>query len=103
MTAPSRLGDGLKALAFLHTIVGLLIFRKPIKAWIQAGIVNQVKADPDCQIAFWFLMSGWLLHRLGKAIAQSESASTVGTLCLPRSGFPLGMALAQFSAPRKAE
>lgn len=101
--APS-LATGMKFLALGHTLIGLVVFQRPLREWRQAGMINAVQpqAHPERSNAFWFFISGWLMYLLGLAAEKPTSTrlpkhllafGVVGTLCLPKSGFPLAVLL----------
>lgn len=94
----------LRGLAVLHLAVGLLAYREPLLAWVQAGVLNGVEPHWDRVAAFWFMLSGWLLLMLGGLAAGFErqarplpptflwnwlALGLLGTLAMPLSGFPL--------------
>jgi len=62
----------LRGLAVLHLVVGLLVYREPLLAWVQAGVFNSVEPHWDRVAAFWFMLSGWLLLMLSQLAARFE-------------------------------
>ncbi|MVN89274.1 hypothetical protein GO986_21295 [Deinococcus sp. HMF7620] len=94
----------LKLLALLHLLVGLILYREPLLAWVNAGLFNAVEPHWDRVAAFWFMLSGALLYGLGQLVAVFEARGealpatfvwgwltlgVLGTVAMPLSGFPL--------------
>lgn len=94
----------LKALALLHTIIGLYFFRDPLLSWIQAGIFNAIEPHFDRAAAFWFLLAGWFIFLLAQLVRYLEqqhlnlprtfllswiALGIIGMVAMPVSGFPL--------------
>lgn len=104
MFRKAEFGFWLGALALLHTLVGLVIYRAELLEWLQAGFFNAVEPSWERMAAFWFLMFGWVLFLLGQVVSHFEqqtqpipqavfmgwlALSTFGMLAMPFSGFPL--------------
>ncbi|MEQ1505043.1 MAG: DUF6463 family protein [Myxococcota bacterium] len=107
-------GLQLVAIGLTHNVLGLVVFRRPIRSAVSAGFVGQAAASKDQALAFWFLMFGWVLVLLGGALRALEPAPiplaltlamaamvAVGAAALPKSGFWLALVpLAEILAPR---
>lgn len=102
-------------IGILHSIIGLVTGRSPIKEGIVAGTIGAWDTAPDRRAIYWFLVTGFALILLGGAIATLERRGIalpwalvggLGTLTLggivtmPSSGFwlllvPLILAVAR--------
>ncbi|PTA68054.1 DUF6463 family protein [Deinococcus arcticus] len=101
MTRASR---WLRGLALLHLAVGVVLYREPLLAWLQAGVVGAIDPHWDRMAAFWFLLYGALLYGQGQLAAAFETrreplprafvqgwllTGLLGSMAMPLSGLPL--------------
>ncbi|RAV19254.1 DUF6463 family protein [Paenibacillus contaminans] len=91
--------------AFLHTIVGIIIYREQIADIASDGFINAVKPQLHAgrAAAFWFLMAGvlmfmlarlmnWLIRVKGTVVPKFVGVyllalSLIGVFFMPVSGF----------------
>jgi hypothetical protein len=90
-----------------HTVVGLVMFKKPLAEAMRAGFVGQFVGYPNRQTAFWFVIFGPLLVMGGHTAVHAANAadrellkvigfyllaiSAVGSLAEPVSPFWAGL------------
>jgi hypothetical protein len=107
-TAPQRarawIGHWLMAVAILHTLFALVVFRATYGHLWQLGLFNTVGRDPMSAAAVWFLLFGVPLAALAHAVHALERASgqhatlrrlgaatlamsVLGIVLMPASGF----------------
>lgn len=107
------IGHWLMAVAALHTLFALLVFRQPLLSIVQRGVFNTVGQDPMSAATVWFFLFGVVLALLAMAITPLERSniaaplrrlgwgvlalSVLGVVLMPASGFwlalPAGLAL----------
>ena len=114
-SAPARawIGHWLMAVAALHTLFAVLVFRQPLLSVVQRGVFNTVGQDALTAACVWFLLFGAVLALLALAITALErrgehqalrrqgwgvlGLSGLGIVLMPDSGFwlalPAGIAL----------
>lgn len=104
------IGRSLMATAIAHTLVGVVLRRKPLAAIARDGFLNAVDPHVDRQAAFWFMLFSpalFMLHQITDRAFQRGDAQTlriagrnllgislVGAAAMPVSGFWLLLATA---------
>lgn len=89
--------------SYLHNVVGLILFWKPLSEMVRAGVWNSIDHSFDRRAAFWFLFCGvllWIIGRMMHWITKEKGIaiprfvgwhlliwSVVGIIILPISGF----------------
>lgn len=86
----------------LHTVLGLIVFQQPVRAMLQAGVINSIDTNYDRGMAFWFILFGvlaivlgqmtlWAIRQFGVLPASLGwgllGIAVVGGIVLPVSGF----------------
>ena len=66
------IGRAVVAIGALHTVIGLVMFRKTLGELMADGLVNTVHGQPMREYAFWFLFFGLLAGLLGALIDWCE-------------------------------
>lgn len=99
-------GFWLRALAVLHAVVGLVIFREPLVDMVLGGLVNTAEGESPQAVAFWFMLFSPMLYLTGLLATESRARTgayprvlvlwtlgvcLVGTVIMPASGFPVGL------------
>jgi hypothetical protein len=90
-----------------HTVVGVIVFKKPLAEAVSAGFVGQFAHCPDRRAAFWFMIFGPLLvmggHLAIHAVKTADAGllkiigfyvfavAAVGSLAMPQSPFWVGL------------
>jgi hypothetical protein len=105
MFAPSRVPEGilLRALAAVHALVGLIVFRRELGVQRRRGFLGRVPIRGSRATPFWFLLASPLVWVIGGLIGEAEeredwpalrraheqslAAAVLCCLCLPVSGF----------------
>ena len=98
----SYVGQLVMGTGAVHTLLGVLLFRKTLLAIHRARYLNTIGRDPERHAALWFLTTGALLVVLGQlARSMQEQTGEVprslgwgllaiavpGVVLLPGSGF----------------
>lgn len=106
--ARAWIGHWLMAVAALHTLFALLVFRKPLLSIVQRGVFDTVGQDPMSAATVWFFLFGVVLALLAMAITPLERSnnaaaplrrlgwgvlalSVLGVVLMPASGFWLAL------------
>ncbi len=115
------IGRLLIATAVAHAVVAVAVYRRPLKAIWNDGIVNAVMPNYDRRAAVWFLLFAPVLFGLGqitnRAVERGDARilrivawnflciGVPGALLIPRSGFwiLLGLVLPLLRAASLAE
>jgi hypothetical protein len=101
---PRWIGRWLIGVGAIHTLFGVVAFRAPLRALLDAGIVNALSArEPMRNLAFWFLVAGVMIALVGTVVDALEQATRgtvpkvvgwtllltalVGIVLAPASGF----------------
>lgn len=69
------IGRAVLAIGALHTVVGLVMFRKTLAELMAEGLVNTVHGQPVREFAFWFIFFGLLAMLLGALVDWCEQES----------------------------
>ena len=69
------IGRAVQAIGALHTVVGLVMFRRTLAELMAEGVVNTVNGEPVREAAFWFIFFGLLAVLLGALIDWCELES----------------------------
>jgi hypothetical protein len=93
----------LTATAVAHTVVGVILYRRPLASIIGDGVLNAVDPHIDRRAAFWFLLFGPVLVMTGRladsAVRRGDAATAgmvarnllgvgiAGAAAMPLSGF----------------
>lgn len=114
------IGHWLMAVAALHTLFALLVFKQPLLGLVQRGVFNTVGQDAMTAASVWFLLFGAALALLALAVTPLERSgdaqtlrrlgfgvlamSALGIVLMPSSGFwlalPAGLALLHRPKPQ---
>jgi hypothetical protein len=106
------------AIAGIHTAVGLVMAKEPVRAIVAAGVVGSIDPHWDRAAAFWFLFFGFAIAIYGDLLRMWEAGPTpvprragfglaalalAGGIVMPLSGFwlcliPAGLVISR--APR---
>jgi uncharacterized membrane protein HdeD (DUF308 family) len=90
-----------------HTVVGVVMLKKPLVGAVRAGFVGQFVGHPDRREAFWFMIFGPLLimggHLAVHAVNTADArllriigfyllgVAVAGSLAQPKSPFWVGL------------
>jgi Family of unknown function (DUF6463) len=95
-------GRWLLAVGALHTAFGLAVFREQVALLARSGPWNALADHPESELAFWFILSGWLMVLAGGLADALEGQGVapphwfaggllavvlVGLILMPVSGF----------------
>ena len=96
------IGRWLIAVAVLHTLFALVVFKAPLAQIVEAGVFDTVGRDPLRGAVVWFVLFGAMSLLLGLAIDAMEKAklrlpsaigicllllAIIGVVLMPSSGF----------------
>lgn len=69
------IGRWLMGVAFLHTVLAVLVFRNVFGAFARQGVVGAVGADAKANLGVWFLSFGIVLWLCALALSALERAA----------------------------
>ena len=96
------IGRWLIAVAVIHTLFAIVVFRSVLFSIIQRGVFNTVGNDPMTGVVVWFVLFGAVLFICGLAVSALERSSpnlpaslgwsllalsVLGVVLMPASGF----------------